>query len=504
MNMKKHVCTITLLIWPVLAASAGTPTDGERVHAFETGLRPAVLVQGAPGTTWTLEQRMAHWKIPGVSVAVIRNGRVAWARGYGVKEAGTNDRVDADTVFSVGSVSKVGAAAVTLRLVDAGRLALDRDVNDYITRWKVPASAYTVVRPVTLRGILSHSAGLSVSGFPDFQPGDALPGIVDTLQGRPPAKTEAVRVIESPGTTFRYSGGGTTIEQLVIEEQTGLSFPEAARRYVLEPLHMGRSTYENPLPASHGNIARAHDAQGKPTALPRGWESMPETAASGLWTTPGDYAKLVIALIESYRGARDAFISTTLARDMMTEVGPSRVGLGPFLDGHGLTRRFSHSGANDSYRAWMEGHLATGNGAVIFTNGSNGTRLIPEVRRAIAAAEGWAMTGSLVVPKVEISAAQLEEFAGIYAVRRADRVLETRQSHVPKIAYRVFVENGRLRLADAGAGEGSVALIPEGPLQFVAEDDSSVRIEFVRGYDGKLVALVNRLEDYAVQADKAR
>lgn len=503
MNTTRPFCAVVLLIWPLLAASASTPTDAGRMRAFETGLRPAVAVQGTPATTWTLEQRMAHWKIPGVSVAVIRNGRVAWARGYGLKQVGTSDRVDANTVFSIGSVSKVGAAAVTLRLVDVGKLSLDRDVNDYITRWKVPANAYTAVRPVTLRGVLSHSAGLSVSGFPDFKPDAALPGIVDTLLGRPPAKTEAVRVIEGPGTTFRYSGGGTTIEQLVIEDQTGLSFPEAARRYVFEPLHMERSTYQNPLPESHGNIARAHDSQGKPTALPRGWETMPETAASGLWTTPGDYSKLVIALIESYRGAGDAFIGAALAQDMMTEVGPSRVGLGPFLDGHGLTRRFSHSGANDSYRAWMEGHLGTGNGAVIFTNGSNGTYLIPEVRRAIAASEGWAMTGSLVVPKVGMSAAQLDELTGTYAVRRAEQVINTRQSPVPKIAYRVFVENGHLCIADA-ASDDSAALIPEDRMLFVDEDDASVRIEFVRGYDGKIAALVSRYDDYAVQADKVR
>lgn len=331
---------------------------------------------------------MAFYGVPGVSIAVIENGAVLWAKGYGVKQAGSNDPIDTETVFSVGSVSKVGAAAITLRLADEGRLDVDRDVNDYLRRWKIPANDLTAKEPVTLRRIMSHTAGLTVHGFADYLPGEDLPTVVQILDGVAPAKNRPVRVDLLPGSEYRYSGGGTTVEQLVIEDVTGLAFTEAARRYLFGPLGMDRSTYENPLPAGHGNIARAHGRDGTPAALPRGWEAMPEAAASGLWTTPSDYAKLIIALIDSYHGRENAFLAQETAHDMMTAVPPGIFGLGPEVGGEGETLNFVHGGANDSYRALMAGYINLEGGLVIFTNGTQGNRLIGEIRRAVQAA-GW-------------------------------------------------------------------------------------------------------------------
>ena len=454
-----------------------------RIHIFESSLRPAVSIAGDPEPHWTLQERMAHWKVPAVGIAVVRDGKLAWARGYGVLQAGGKERANTETMFSVGSVSKVGAAAMTLRMVDAGLLDLDRDVNRYLTRWQIPANAFTDLRPVTLRGILSHSAGLTVHGFPDFQPGEALPTVIDTLEGRPPARHEPVRVVFTPGAQFRYSGGGITVEQLVVEEASGMDFPGAARHYVFDPLGMRRSTYENPLPDRYGNIAKAHDAEGRPTALPRGYEAMPEMAASGLWTTPSDYAKLVIALIESYRGGPDRFLRTSTARQMMTEVGRSPAGLGPFLSGIGPTRRFSHGGANDSYRAWMEGHLATGNGVVIFTNGANGEQLYPELRRAVAVAEGWgaALSDHVSISALEIPAGELDEAVGVYEISAPASTLEFRQrSDMP--AYHVSRREGNLYLATNERAKGS-RLLPQDASHFLVADYGTLSVvEFVRGY----------------------
>lgn len=386
----------TLLALGVLAVSFGVdPLHGQavatdlesRIRIFESSLRPRG--EGSdPSIRWTIEERMAHHGVAGVSVAVIEDGALLWAKGYGLKQAGTDDATDVGSVFSVGSVSKVGTAAITLRLVDEGLLDVDRPVNEYLQRWKVPSNELTEREPVTLRRIMSHTAGLTVHGFQDFQPGEDLPDVVQILNGAPPAKNPPVRVDLLPGSEFRYSGGGTTVEQLVIEDVTGLTFAEAARKYLFEPLGMSRSTYQNPLPAAHGNIARAHGPDGTPRALPRGWEAMPEAAASGLWTTPSDYARLIIALIESYQGDGDTFLSYETARDMMTEVPPSIFGLGPEVGGEGPTRNFVHGGANDSYRAWMAGYLAEGDGLVIFTNGARGSDLISEIRMAVDAA-GW-------------------------------------------------------------------------------------------------------------------
>lgn len=500
----KSALRVSAVIMAGLLTSAACAADrsvAQRIREVETGLRPAIAVEGQAPVRWTLQERMAHWKVPGVSIAVVRDGKLAWARGYGVKQVGSDDQVDPQTLFSVGSVSKVGAASITLRMVDAGLLDLDRDVNGYLKGWQVPANAFTVIRPVTLRGILSHSAGLTLSGFPDFLPGEPLPTVFDTLEGRAPSKTEPVRVFYTPGTRQSYSGGGTTVEQLVIQSVSGLDFVAAAQKYLFTPLGMQRSTYQNPIPAERGNIAKAHDEQGRPAALPRGWEAMPEMAASGLWTTPSEYARLLIALIDSYRGGQDTFLSPGLAGQMLTEVGVSRFGLGPMLDGEGRQRRFYHSGANDSYRAWFEAFPYSGQATIILTNGANGTQLIPEIARAIAAAEGWERTGTLLAPAVTLDTAALDEFVGVYAIADTHDPVATRWGEL-ETSYRVWRDGATLYMG-SGASRRGAPLVPLDRTHFAMEwHDTPVRVEFVRGYGATIDGIIVRKGAYALQGSK--
>lgn len=360
-----------------------------QVGQVKQGFEGQLTVNGKGGQKYNLRERMGHYGVPGLSIALIRNGKIAWAQGYGVLQAGGNEPVNAETVFSVGSVSKVGTAAAALRLVEQGKLSLDQDVNRYLTSWEVPTNRYTLEKPVTLRAIMSHTAGLTVHGFADFQPGEKLPNTVQILEGSGPAKNPPVVVNIPVGSRFRYSGGGTTVTQLMIEEATGMDFPAATRALVFEPLNMLRSTYQNPVPASHGNIAKAHNRNGRARALPRGYEAMPEAGASGLWTTPSDVAQLIIAILNAYSGDSEDFISQSLAQDMLTPVEPSLYGLGPSIQGSGNQMWFQHGGSNDSYKAFMMGIPGADNGLVIFTNGSRGSELIREVRQAIIDTEGW-------------------------------------------------------------------------------------------------------------------
>jgi CubicO group peptidase (beta-lactamase class C family) len=493
--IRNFVLTVFLAGAASMTATASA-RDGDAVAA---GLRPAVHVAGTPEVRWTVAQRLAAHGVSGTSVAVLRDGKVAWAHGYGVRQAGKSDAVTAETMFSVGSLSKVGTAAVVLRLVDEGRLDLDRDLNDYLKRWKIPASPLAQGRAVTLRRLLSHTAGINVHGFPDYLPGAALPTILDTLDGRPPSQTEAVRMVYTPGTQFRYSGGGVTIEQLVVEDVLGVDFETAAKRYLFDPLDMKRSTYRQPLDPAFGNIAMAHDAKGKPTALPRGYEAMPETAASGLWTTPSDYARMVAAFIASYRGAPGAFLSRALAEQMMTEVAPGTVGLGPFVEGRGRMRRFHHGGSNNSYRAWMEGNLASGNGVVIFTNGSDGDDLYPEIRRAVAASEGWPDSGVADVPAVTLSAARLTELEGRYRLQPTGVLGERMRILTVTPIVRVSLADGVLKIG--GESGGGSALVPADRSNFVYSNDAERWVEFVSGGgDGKIERIVLRNGLSAIEA----
>lgn len=382
---KTHACFLLLVCLCTgigAALAANEPQRADVLDALTNGLRPTVVETGQALPRWSLQERMAHYGVPGVAIAVIRDGKVVQAAGYGLRQAGSADAVDARTVFSVGSVSKIIAAATTLRLVADGRLDLDRDVSAYTGGWRFAAHPDAPEAKVSLRMLMSHTAGFNVHGFEDYPPEAPLPTLLQTLGGAAPARNEAVRLIDPPGLRMRYSGGGVQVEQRILESVSKQPFTQLAREAVFSPLGMHRSTFTQPLAPTFGNIAHAHDRDGKPTALPRGWESFPEQAASGLWTSAQDLGTFVAALIESYRGHGD-FLPRAIARDMMTEVWPSLHGLGPRLQGEGSTRYFHHGGANDSYRAWIEGHLESGNGLVILTNGSRGGGLMMEIRNAL-------------------------------------------------------------------------------------------------------------------------
>ncbi|MEM9018328.1 MAG: serine hydrolase domain-containing protein, partial [Verrucomicrobiota bacterium] len=316
-------------------------------------------------------------------------GKLVFARGYGETSAGSGDQVGPETMFSVASLSKVATAAVVLRLTDQGVFELDRDVGNYLESWSIPASEVAAGKPVTIRGILSHTAGLSVHGFADFQPGEPLPSSVEILQGLTPAKNKPIEIIHEPGTRYQYSGGGYQVLQLAIEDTLGEDFASAAARTVMNPLSMSRTTFWNPLPSSVGDMAKGHDRNGDPSALPRGWEAFPEMAASGLWTTPSDYARLLIALAKSAESDEGGFLSQRLALEMLTEVAPSRHGLGPALRGEGRDRRLSHGGSNESYKAECVYYPDPGEGFVAVANGANGAILLDEIHRAIADVFDW-------------------------------------------------------------------------------------------------------------------
>lgn len=400
-----------LLLQPVLVAEDLTT----KIHKLERGLRSFDAEDGP----WSLEERMAFHKVPGVSLAIIDGGKIVFAKGYGVKEAGTSEKVDTETVFSMGSVSKIANAVLILRLAEAGVLDLSENVNSYLKRWKVPHNEYLIETSVNLRGLLSHSAGLSQWGFPNFLSDEPLPTIVETLEGRPPAKTKPVRVFYKPGTRWRYSGGGVMVSQLVVEDVTAKQYANIAEELIFSPLNMTRTTFLNPLPEHHGNIAKAHDQQGLLVAQPRGWQTMPEMAAAGLWTTPSDFARLIVTLINSYQGLDNSFLSASIAHDMMTKVGVSQFGLGPRVNGTGEKLRFHHWGGNDSYRAFTENFLLSGKGLVIVTNSSNGHKVINEVTNAVADAFEWPIYSPQSKPKAfQVTTVEMQNMVGTYRLRR--------------------------------------------------------------------------------------
>ncbi len=355
---------------------------------------------------------MEELGVPGVSVAVISDGRIAWARAYGLADAEAGTTVTTETLFQAASMSKPVAAMGALTLVQEGLLTLDDDVNRWLARWRVSPHEWQTERPVTLRRLLSHTAGLTVHGFPGYPAGAELPDVVQVLAGAPPANTGPVVVDIPPGEMWRYSGGGTTVVQLLMEEVTGEPFARFMERRVLRPLGMDASTYQQPLPAELASVAAtAHGADARP--VPGRFHAYPEMAAAGLWTTPSDLARWILAVQRSLAGDTTGLLEPAMARAMMAaEAGPH--GLGPQVAGSGDAVRFEHGGANQGFRGTFIGFAGRVEGAVIMTNSNSGGALANELLLAIASEYDWPGFAPTVIVPVPVAPGALQEYEGRY------------------------------------------------------------------------------------------
>jgi CubicO group peptidase (beta-lactamase class C family) len=383
--------------------------DADRVLA---GLRPKLVVRGRPEPRWTLAERMREHHVPGISIAVIVGGKIAWTRAFGTKSAGTVDSVTTETLFQAQSISKAVAASAMLRLVDAGKLSLDQDVNELLTSWKVPPSPFTLTEKVTLRRIVSHSAGFTVGGLPGYIEGDSLPTLVQTLNGAKPANNPPIVVDTVPGARWRYSGGGMTVMQQLMIDVTKEPFPELMKRLVLEPAGMTRSTYQQPLPeARRREAASGHDLDG--AMIPGRWRIQPEMAAAGLWTTSTDLAKWALDIAAAWAGRPAALLSPAMAKEMLrVQKAPS--GLGVFVSDTGSALRFEHDGANRGFRAAFVMFPALGLGAAVMTNGEQGSRLTDELFQSVGAEYGWPHSAPTVRSAATIDSTVLDGLAGDY------------------------------------------------------------------------------------------
>ena len=373
-----------------------SPSTEDRIARVLADLRPAAGVPAREGPARTLPQRMADYATPGASIAVVDAFAVAWARGFGVLEMGNAAEVTANTPFQAGSISKPVFALAVMRLVEDGTLDLDADVNDYLTSWRVPANGQWQPR-ITLRQLLSHTAGTTVHGFRGYPASGPWPTPIEVLRGVPPANTPEVIVDLLPGLAFRYSGGGTTIAQQVVVDVLGRPFPDLMRELILDPVGMADSTFEQPLPASMAaRAAVAHPLNGRPLA--GGSHVYPEMAAAGLWTTAGDLARLAAELMRALRGQASALPLKTetvaaMLRPQLSDqtLGEHFVGLGWYCGGEGDDFCFGHQGVDEGFLAEMKVFSARGQGAAVIIN-AHGWLLPDEIFQAIGREYGWPAT----------------------------------------------------------------------------------------------------------------
>ncbi len=384
------------------------------IARVEHGLIDEIRVDGDPAG-WTIEERLRAYHVPAVSIAVIHDHRVVWAKAYGWKDLARRERATTDTLFQAASISKMVTALAALQQADAGRVDVNADINLALRSWKLPDNELTRASPVTLRQLLSHTAGTNVHSVDGYPEGSTLPTLPQILDGLPPATTPAVRVEHPPGREFNYSGGGSLVVQQLVVDLGARTFPVAMDRAVFVPLGLLSSSFDIPLPEPlRSRRAIPYDLDEAPLPL----LVYPDSAPAGLWTTPTDLARFLIEIQVGHQG-RSKLVSKRVADWMVTPVAPVGApdvwtGMGSFVEKHGALTYFGHDGWNDGFLSISRAMVDRGDGAVVMTNGAGGAHVALEVMRSIAVEYGWEGWLPSPIHPVHLSAAQLAPFVGRY------------------------------------------------------------------------------------------
>ncbi|TGX52593.1 class A beta-lactamase-related serine hydrolase [Sphingomonas gei] len=430
-----------LLAQPASAGCVGAPPPA--------GSREAAFVRQVVERT---PNYLKEFSVPGGAVAVIENGKVVLARGFGMADAARGSAVTGETLFNIGSTSKSIAAWGAMRLVREGKLSLDDPVDAKLKRWHLPASTYPVAG-VTLRRLLSHTAGLSVSGYRGWGPDDIIPTLEQSLSGQTNG-AGALTLVAVPGSQMSYSGGGYTLVQLLVEETAGAPFAGYMRDSVLRPLGMNDSSFSL-TPSVLGQAARAYDELGEETPTPR----FAEVAAAGLYTTIGDMACYALASIGNDRSAAVVGAGTL---DLMTSPAPAtdgQRGLGYAIQpaGQGYpdgVARVGHDGGNRGWQSFFWVGRGNRDGLIVLTNGSNGWNVSNQI---VADWMEWKMGKRLPIPR-SIAATLLQPLhgGGVEAAIARYKQLETTSrpdyifnpNELNKLGY-ALLHKGRVRDAVA-------------------------------------------------------
>jgi len=431
-----------------------------------------MYAKGKPIAAMNILDRMKYYHVPGVSVAVIDNGKIDWAKGYGVKETGGNDPVSPETLFQAASISKPVTALGTLQLVEKGSLDLDSPVNDKLVSWKVPENEFSEKEKVTLRQLLTHSAGLTVSSFPGYATSEQIPTLVQVLDGEKPANTSPVRIDMIPGAQWRYSGGGFVVTQLLVADVSGRPFKEYMQSTVLAPLGMTHSTFEQPLPRDKANqAASAHQANGE--VIKGRWHVYPELAAAGLWSTPSDLCRFAIELQKSVAGGSNKIISQEMAGKMLTPgTGNWGLGMGLGASREEEKRSFSHGGGNEGFICMLFAFVNKGQGAAVMTNSAGGNELVFEILRALSSVYGWSILEPREMALVEIAPEKLLPYTGDY-----------RAPDEPDTPVVVYIEKDQLRMKSPETGDWALSPISETEFVYM---DGGVELTFIKGDDDRV------------------
>ena len=413
-----------------------------------------------------LSDRMKYYDVPAVSIAVIKNFRVEWVRSYGFADKEANVPATPETLFQAASISKSVNALGVLMLFEKRKLDLDADINTYLKTWRFPYDSTKGKKTITMRNLLSHTAGTSVHGFRGYAAGETLPTITQILNGEKPANSAPIRSMFDAGTRVQYSGGGTTISQLITMDLTGKPYDVYMAENVMKPLGMNLSFYTVPAPASK-LLSTGYRGDGSP--VDGKYHSYPEQAAAGLWTNPAELARFIIEIQLALQG-KSKVITQATAKEMVKPVMLENA-LGVFVISD---KYFSHNGANEGFRCRYVGSLTSGDGVVVMVNSDNGT-IVQEIANSVATVYGWDdYYNQIRKTVVSVPDELLDSYTGEYEIAPTFRITIRREGHALK--------------AEA-TNQGVVDLFAESKSRFFLKVVNA-QIEFRKDESGKISRLV--------------
>lgn len=369
---------INLIAFLFLTLTTFAQSVNDKINIFETNLN---YWDQSKSRKWTVKDRMAFYNVNAVSIAVIKDYKVEWTKTYGFADVTEKIPATLQTLFQAASISKSINSLAILKLVQEGKLSLEEDINMYLKSWKFPYDSVSKGKKITIFNLLNHTGGLSIGGFGGYPTGVELPTTIQTLNGLTPSNSKAVRSVFEPGLKFQYSGGGTTISQLILEVVTDEKYEDYMLKNVLKPLKMDKSSFNQP-PSENTMylLATGYNSNGK--EVKGKYHIYPEKAAAGLWTNPTDLAKYVIETQLSLAGNSNKILSKELSLERVNN------NLGVFLNDFNGEKYFCHSGGNEGFVCYYEGSVTDGNGIVVMTNGRN-FGLIQEIVNSVASLNNW-------------------------------------------------------------------------------------------------------------------
>lgn len=414
----------------------------DQIAQVENGLLTPLRSSQDSIITYSILERMEFYKVPGVSIAVVKDGEIQWAKGYGIADTESGLKVDTNTLFQAGSISKPVAALAALKLYQDGKLDLDQDVNSYLKGWQIPDSEFTENEKVTVRRLLTHTAGMTVHGFPGYSQTDTFPSDVEVLDGK--GNTPKVYVDTVPGSIWRYSGGGYTVMEKVVEDISGQPLEVFLREQILQPIGMTNSTYEQPLGNRwKSNASAAYNRHGE--IIEGKWHNYPEQAAAGLWTTPSELANYCIEIQQILAGRENGVLNLSTVQEMLTK-HKNDWGLGPSLQHDGENLLFRHGGKNAGFSNEMVAFANQGNAVIIMTNADQGVNLMGELLRSVSKTYGWGISDQQVVKTIDLPVELLQGYLGTY-------VLNEQVPGIGDYLIEVDILGKTLRVTDPNNGE---------------------------------------------------